>query len=447
MVELNAKELLRKEVIQNVLNGEITQKEAALKLEITDRQIRRLIVRFVSEGEKGLIHKNRGTTSNKKIPKNLSSEIINNYLDKYSEFNFSHYYEEQGMKYGISYSTMFTIFQTEDIISPLAQHKTIRLYNEKMRNAIKDETISEPQVQLFEQRKQEEQEKHMRRSSLHYSFGEEIQMDAASWIWFSNEETFLHLAVDKATKKVLYGWFAYEETTEAYITILMNIIIVYGIPKKIKTDKRSSFSVNNARSSISKLNVTQFKRICEDLEIQLQCSSNPLFKPNVERENGTFKRRLKAELNLNNIKTIEEANKYLNEVFIPKMNNRFSYDINPNKNMMRKNDYSIEELNIIISIRIKRSIDNASSIKYFNKYYIPVDLNTGEVISFPNHTECIVVNAYNKDLYGLIKEALYKLEEVEKPKPIIYQKPKVIKTSPPHKPSENHPWRKNMMLR
>ena len=69
MVELNAKELLRMEVIQNVLNGEITQKEAALKLEITDRQIRRLIVRFISEGEKGLIHKNRGTTSNKKIPK------------------------------------------------------------------------------------------------------------------------------------------------------------------------------------------------------------------------------------------------------------------------------------------------------------------------------------------------------------------------------------------
>ena len=186
MVELNAKELLRKEVIQNVLNGEITQKEAALKLGITDRQVRRLIVRFVSEGEKGLIHKNRGTTSNKKIPKNLSNEIVNNYLDKYSEFNFSHYYEEQGMKYGISYSAMFNIFQIGDIISPLAQHKTIRLYNEKMRNAIKAETITKPQIQLFEQRQQEEQEKHIRRSSLHYSFGEEIQMDAASWIWFGN---------------------------------------------------------------------------------------------------------------------------------------------------------------------------------------------------------------------------------------------------------------------
>lgn len=421
--------------------------EAALKLEITDRQVRRLITRFISEGEKGLIHKNRGTISNKKIPKDLSDEIIDNYLDKYSEFNFSHYYEEQGMKYGISYSAMFTIFQTEDIISPLAQHKTVRLYNEKMRNAIKEETITEPQEQLFEQRQKEEQEKHVRRSSLHYSFGEEIQMDAASWIWFGDEETFLHLAVDKATKKVLYGWFDYEETTEAYTIVLMNTIIVYGIPKKLKTDKRSSFSINNARSSKSKLNVTQFRRICEDLEIQLQCNSNPIFKPNVERENGTFKRRLKAELNLNGITTIDKANKYLNEIFIPKMNNRFSYDINPNKNAMRDNNYSIEELNIILSIRIKRTIDNASSVKYFNKYYIPVDLETGEVVSFSNHTECIVVNAYNKDLYGLINDKLYKLEEVEKPKPIIYQKPKEKRSTITHKPSKNHPWRKNMMLR
>ena len=447
MVELNDKELLRVEVINNVINGEMTQKEASIKLEITDRQVRRLIVRFIKEGEKGLIHKNRGTISNKKISQDLTNEIVDNYLDKYPEFNFSHYYEEQGMKYGISYSTMFTIFQTEDIISPLAQHKTVKLYNEKMKNAIKEETITEPQVQLFKQRQQEEQEKHIRRSSLHYSFGEEVQMDAASWIWFGNEETFLHLAVDKATKKVLYGWFAYEEITEAYIIILMNIIIVYGIPKKIKTDKRSSFSINSARSSKSKLNVTQFRRICEDLEIQLQCNSNPVFKPNVERENGTFKRRLKAELNLNGIKNIDEANKYLNEIFIPKMNKRFSYDINPNKNAMRKNNYSTEELNIIISIRIKRTIDNASSIKYFNKYYVPVDLETGEIISFSNHTECIVVNAYDKNLYGLVNDKLYKLEEIEKPEPIIYQKPKAVKKPITHKPSENHPWRKNMMLR
>ena len=60
----------------------------------------------------------------------------------------------------------------------------------------------------------------------------------------------------------------------------MNVIINFGIPQRIKTDKRNSFSINNARSSKSKLNVTQFGRICEDLEIELLCNSNPLYKQN-----------------------------------------------------------------------------------------------------------------------------------------------------------------------
>lgn len=446
MVELNKKELKKVEVIKQVINGEIRQKEAALKLEITDRQVRRLLVKFYSEGENGFAHKNRGTVSNKKISENVVNEITEDYLNNYSSYNFVHFYEEQGIKYGISFSAMFTIFETYDIVSPLAQHKTVRLYNESMKNAIKEETITESQKQLFDQRQKEEKEKHIRKSSLHYSFGEEVQMDAAFWIWFGDCDTALHLAVDKATKKILYGWFSYEETTETYMILLMNIIINYGIPKKIKTDKRSSFSVNNARSSKTKLNITQFGRICEDLEIILQCNSNPLFKPNVERENGVFKGRLKAELEHNNITTIEEANNYLNSVFIPKMNNRFSYDINPNKNLMRENKYEKEELNVIISIRIKRLIDNASSIKYFNDYYLPVNNKTGEVVSFSRHTECIVITAYDKKMFGLISDTLYSLVKVEKPKPKVYQKVNEKKYTG-HIPSENHPWKKRAVLR
>lgn len=441
-IELNKKENLKIEVIEQVINKELTQKQAALKLEISDRQVRRLIVLYNSEGKEGFIHKNRGKTSNKKISNKISEKIINTYMNDYADYNFTHFYEEQGIKYGISFSSMNTIFQEHEIISPLAQHKTIKLYNTNMKNAIKEETITKEQKQLFNQRQKEEIEKHIRRSTLHYSFGEEVQMDAAFWIWFGNIETALHLAVDKATKKVLYGWFSYEETTESYMIILMNIILRYGIPKKIKTDKRISFSVNNARSSKSKLNVTQFKRICEELEINLQCNSNPLFKPNVERENGTFKGRLKAELNHNHIKTMDEANQYLNDVFIPKMNNKFSYDINPNKNLMRANTFSKEELNIIISIRIARMIDNASSIKYFRNYYVPIDTDTGEVSTFIKGTECIVVNTFDTQLFGIIDDKLYLLLKIEKPEPKVYKRVKVDKRHFGHKPSENHPWKR-----
>ena len=425
------------ETIKKVIAKELTQKKAALKLEITDRQVRRLINKYYVDGEEAFIHKNAGKPShNKKISDDLANEIINDYLNNFSDYGFTHFYEEQGYKYGISFTTMINIFIANEIISPYAQHKTVRLYNENMKNAIREKRITGPQEKLYEQRKQEEFEKHIRKSTLHYSFGQEVQMDAAFWIWFGTEETALHLAVDKATKKVLSGYFDYEETTSTYLIVLMNMIKYFGIPAKIKTDKRNSFSINNAKSSKSKLNVTQFKRICEDLEINLVCSSDPLFKPNVERENGTFKRRLTAELRHEGITTIEEANKYLNEVFIPKMNKRFSYDINPKKNVMRENNYSDKELNFFISIRHKRTIDNASSIKFFNNYYLLIDDENGEVMSFKSGTKCDVVTSYDNTLYGIVNDKVYSLYLIEQPEK------KTTNSKNGYKPSKDNPWTK-----
>ena len=435
MVKLADKELYS-ETIKKVLSKDLTQKEAGLILDITDRQIRRLITKYKNMGEDAFVHKNINNQNAKKISDDIPTKIIDDYLTNYYDYGFTHFYEEQGRKYGISFSYMVEKFGTNYIISPYAQHRTVKLYNENMKKAIRDNSITESQEKLFEQRKQEEFEKHIRKSSLHYSFGEEVQMDAAFWVWFGTEETALHLVVDKATKKVLAGYFDYEETTNAYLVVLMNMIINFGIPKRIKTDKRNSFSINNAKSSKSKLNITQFGRICEDLEIELLCNSNPLFKPNAERENGTFKRRLKAELRHNGITTIEEANKYLNEVFIPKINERFSYKINPKKNVMRENNYTEDELNLIISIRNERTIDNASSIKYFNNYYLPANVETGEVISFKSGTKCTVVNSYDSKLFGIIDGNTYVLVLIEKREG---ENKRATKNG--FKPNENHPWR------
>ena len=436
MVKLVDRELYS-ETIKKVLSKDLTQKEAGLILGITDRQIRRLITKYKNMGEDAFVHKNINNQNAKKISDDIPTKIIDDYLTNYYDYGFTHFYEEQGRKYGISFSYMVEKFGTNYIISPYAQHRTVKLYNENMKKAIRDNSITESQEKLFEQRKQEEFEKHIRKSSLHYSFGEEVQMDAAFWVWFGTEETALHLVVDKATKKVLAGYFDYEETTNAYLVVLMNMIINFGIPKRIKTDRRNSFSINNAKSSKSKLNITQFGRICEDLEIELLCNSNPLFKPNAERENGTFKRRLKAELRHNGITTIEEANKYLNEVFIPKINERFSYKINPKKNVMRENNYTKDELNLIISIRNERTIDNASSIKYFNNYYLPANVETGEVISFKSGTKCIVVNSYDNKLFGIIDGNTYTLVLIEK-----REEENKRATKNGFKPNENHPWRK-----
>ena len=445
MDELTEKETLKLNEIKKVIIGETTKKEASDNLGITIRQVDRLILKYKNEGENGFIHKNRGKESKKKISENIKDEIINIYITEYFDYNFTHFYEEIRDKYPLSQRAVSTILKEADIVSPQAQHKTITLYNANMKKAIRKKEATNQQMIIYKKRQEAEKQKHIRRSSLLYNYGQEIQMDAAFAIWYGEKARALHLAVDKATKRVLYGWFDIQETTRAYFIMLMNIILKYGIPKKIKTDKRGTFSLNNVKSK-SNLNTTQFGRICEELEIQLSSSSDSLFKPNVERENKTFKGRLIAELRHENIIDDESANKYLNEVFIPKMNSKFAYEIDFERNNMRKNTYNFEELNIIISEQYSRKIDNSSSIKYKGKYYIPIDLETGEIMSFERNTICIIIIAYDNSYWCNINKELYKLYEIKAPEKKVYQKTtktqEEIKKSKAHKPAPNHPWRK-----
>ena len=444
-MELNDKERKKLEVIRKVINKEMTIKEATCELGLSRQQIHRLINVYKKEGESGFAHKNRGKTPSNKIDCKIIEEIQQLYLDDFYDYNYEHFLEEIKDRYSISYPSLYRCLSSDDIISPLAHKETIKLYNERMEKAINgEEKIQEEIVELFQSRQIAFEKAHTRRSSNNYGFGQEVQMDACEKIWFGNVVTYLHLAVDKGTKKVLFGWFEYEELTRGYFVLLYNIIINYGIPKKIKADNRNSFSNNK-----NQVDTTQFGSICNALGIQLETTSIPTGKPNVERENGTFKNRLIAELRHEGITEIDEANKYLNEIFIPKMNKKFSYEIDPKTSKMKPNNYSLEELNLIISEKYTRVIDNASSIKYNNKYYVPINPKTGEVTCFMKKTECTFIITYNAEYWCKIEGNYYMMLEIQDRNTTMKKEADNNKASEKKKyiPPENHPWRKDMMLR
>ena len=450
---LNEYEKNKFETLSKVISKEITIREAMDKLKLTERQIYRLKKIYIEHGKKGFIHKNRGKENPNKINNNLIEELENLYLEKHYDFNFEHFYEEHVYgKYEISYDTMLKRFTRDDIISPLAHKKTVKLYKDKMKTIIKEDNSNdkEKQVELFKSRIIESEKAHPRRSSNLYVFGQEIQMDACNKIWFGGISSFLHLAVDKATKKVLFGWFEYEEITRGYFVLLFNIIVNYGIPAKIKADNRSAFSANNAKEKNKKLFMTQFGKVCERLDIVLYTTSISTAKANVERENETFKNRLIAELRYNNIIDIDEANKYLNEVFIPKINKKFSYAIDKKTSSMKDNTYTYDELKLIISERKDKIIDNASCISFNKKYYIPTDLETGEVTNFQKGTKCTLIIDYDGEYIGEIENKCYKMLELENRDSFMIKESEIKSTKKEHHiviPPANHPWRKNMMLK
>ena len=443
---MNEKAKLKFVTIQKVVNEEITVKDAMKILKNSRRNINRLIIKYYSEGENGFIHKNTGKINSNKIDEKTIKEIEDLYLKEYYDYNFTAFYEEISDKYNISYDVMLKTFKKDDIISPIAHKRTIKLYNENMNNAINsaESTIEKEKIELYKSRLIEVEKAYIRRSSNLYAFGQEVQMDACFKLWFGGISSALHLAVDKGTKKVLFGWFEYEEITRGYFVLLYNIINNYGIPEKIKTDNRNSFSNNK-----NKVDNTQFGTICNTLGIKLVTTSSAVSKSNVERENGTFKNRLIAELRHENITTIDEANKYLNNIFIPKMNKKFSYEINEKTTKMRVNHYTEIELNLIISEKYARIIDNASSIKYNTKYYIPINPTTGEIAYYSHKTKCIFIITYNGEYWCEIENNYYLMLEVENRDTIMKKEKENSKPIERKKyvPPANHPWRKKLVTK
>ena len=450
---LNEYEKKKYDTILKLVSKEITVKKAIELLDLKEAQIYRLKKIYIEQGEQGFIHGNRGRENPNKKDANLIKTLEELYLTTYYDFNFIHFYEDYVFgKYDISYDAMLKKFTEDDIISPLAHKKTVKAYKDKMKEVVKetDSDIKEEKVELFKSRIIEAEKAHPRRSNNLYSFGQEVQMDACIKMWFGGIPSFLHLAVDKATKKVLFGWFEFEEITRGYFVVLFNLIINYGIPAKIKADNRSTFSANNAKDKEIKRFITQFGKVCEQLDIVLYTTSISTAKANVERENETFKNRLIAELRLNNITDIDEANMYLNEVFIPKMNKKFSYAIDDKTSLMRENTYTEEELKLIISERKEKIIDNASCISYNRKYYIPIDIETGEVINFQKGTKCTLIIDYDGEYIGEIENHYYQMLELENRDSIMKKESEITtKEKEHHKyiPPKNHPWRKNMMLK
>ena len=114
---------------------------------------------------------------------------------------------------------------------------------------------------------------------------------------------------------------------------------------------------------------------------------------------------------------------------------------------MKPNDYTYNDLNLIISERYTRIIDNASSISFYGKYYVPVDNDTGEIMTYKHRTQCTVIVAYDSTYWCEIEKQYYRLCEISKREKIIKVKEDeqtAIVPKQKYIPPANHPWRKDM---
>ena len=445
-VELRMNEQEKYKVIKELVEHNGNKNRASKKLGISKRQIDRLIIKYKEKGKSSFIHGNRGHIPSKALDKSISENIILLYKNKYYDFNFNHFksFLETKENIFVSYKFIYNVLTKEGILSPKAKKRTKRefakqklLKEKKIDLAMNDElinTIISHEINL--------EDSHPRGEKPKY-FGEIIEQDGSIHLWFGEKKTCLHLAIDKATSTVVGAWFDYQETLNGYYHVLYQILTKYGIPYKFFTDNRTVFnyiSLNPDKRTSDKDVLTQYGYACKQLGIDLETSSVSQAKGLIERTNGTFQGRLVQELRFNNITTIEEANKYLDEVFVPNFNKEFALDYKKFPTVFEASP-SDEKINYTLAILTPRKIDNGNSIKYQNKYYQPYLDN--KLKCFMPKTECLVIKAFNGELLITIDEQILELKELKRNERFSkeFNEKDEVKERTKYIPPMTHPWK------
>lgn len=416
-VDLNMKEELKYKTIKDLVDKGVTtssKKRASVKLGCTIRTINRLITVYVMEGKQGFSHSSKGKAPPTKIDDELKRDIIDNYVLNYYDANLTHYSEiiEEDYNTKISAETIRLWLIEENIISP----KTHKITKKRIKKRLKEElkkVASKSKSNEIKLKLEELDRKdvHPRRERCKY-FGEMIQMDASELEWIKGVTWHLHVAIDDATSTVVGAYFDTEETLNGYYHIFAQILTNYGVPAMFYTDRRTVFEyVSKRRLFDYDDTFTQFSYACHKLGTQIKTTSVSEAKGRVERVNQTLQSRLPVELRRANVTCIEEANEFLKR-YLKKFNDKFSLQLNITKSVFEP-PLDKETINQTLSVLTVRTIDGGNSIKFKNKYYIPVNRNGGDVY-LQEGSKIVVVETFDNKLYINALDYLYGARQIQK---------------------------------
>jgi len=329
---MSKKEITKWEIIEKCCNGDITARDASLRLNISVRQVENLKVKF----RQGIsfIHGNCGRKPAKTLSNEHRQKILEEYKkDKYKDVSFYHFYELiANTDFVASYTAIRKLLISEGFKSPEARKK-------------KSKTIHRTRE---------------RRSK----FGELLQTDASEYDWFRNGNTCaLHGYIDDATSRLTGLYFSPHECMQGYLEITRQTLVTYGTPEAIYADgssvffpiKKEELTIEEELEGITERK-TQFGEICDELGIILIHAKSSQAKGRIERLWKTLQRRLPVELAIRGITDINKGNDFLTKEFIPMFNNRFT--VNEDTKSCFVTLPSTVNLDELLSYKIERKVDN-----------------------------------------------------------------------------------------
>jgi transposase len=329
--------------LKRTRDRKMTQREAAERMGVSQRWVRKLLRRMKTEGDRVVVHGLKGKASNRKIGGEVRTRAM------------------QALQHP-DWHDFAPTFAAEQ----LARQHGIRVSDETLRRWMIEAGIWRPRVRRVEQ----VHGWRPRRSA----FGELVQWDTSEHDWLEGRGPVRYLVglIDDATSWS-WGRFVERDSTPHNMAVLWEYLEKNGRMVDVYTDRDSMFAVAPAageseRERIAADRLTQIGRGLRELGIGWIAAYSPQAKGRVERSFRTAQDRLVKQLRLAKITTLGAANAFLETEYWPEWNARFARPVGDFPNQHRPLGEHLD-LAAILSHVEERIIGNDYTFSFAGRRY------------------------------------------------------------------------------
>ncbi|WP_176219190.1 ISNCY family transposase, partial [Planktotalea arctica] len=330
---MSERELNRIEVLAHVDDGRLSVQNGANMLDITKRQMFRLLKTYRTDGAAAIRHKARGKAPNNKIHEAKRDYAVALVKENYQDFG----------------PTLAA--------EMLVQNHGFKVSRETLRKWMTDDGLwlSRKQRRTFHQPR-----------SRRECFGELVQIDGSNHRWFEDRvgPCTLLVFIDDATSMLMELRFVQSESTFSYFGALENYLLNHGRPVAFYSDKHTVFRVSKPSQHMT--GMTQFGRALAELNIEILCANSSQAKGRVERANRTLQDRLVKELRLAGISNMEDGNAFL-PGFTERFNAKFAKAPAKPNDLHRALNIEPDRLSEVFCLRDQRHVTKDLMLKYDRK--------------------------------------------------------------------------------
>jgi len=363
-VAREAKAMTRAQILLKAIDGELSWVQAADILGVTPRHLLRIRRRVERDGFGSLRDGRGGRLRRKRIPVETIRELCRLRRERYPDFSVRHFYERatEGHGLGLSYTWTRVVLQAAGLAEKAPGRGRYRRKRERR-----------PMVGML------------------------LHLDASTHRWLPDQPLQdLVVMLDDADGRILYARFVPQEGTASTFAALHHVLRRQGRFCELYTDRGSHFCLTrSAGQPPDDVQQGQVSRALKVLGIRQIFANSPEARGRSERAFGTLQGRLPQELRATGITTYVAANRYLEDVFIPDFNARFT--VPPAQRQSAFVPVVGLDLTLLLSAHHERVVRNDSTVT-FNRLILQLPPSRHR----PHYVRCpVLVHEFPDDTLGI----------------------------------------------